>query len=141
LENWLSKAVDTFPELADQFERADLHPMSFWIELRLALDKAYQCNPINEDLIGRIYGYASWCFDQPETDSAETDLGTAVVVCLIEHLPETQAVAADLYRWMSTETFEGFESVFRYHFSEEQYLTFRDDFMRKKRTYSGPSRL
>ena len=111
MEDWLSKAVDTFPELAEQLEPAEIDPMAFWIELRLALDKAYQCAPINEDLIGRIYGYASWCFDQPETSSADTDLGTAVVVCFIEHLPETHAVAADLYRWMSVETFEGFESV------------------------------
>ena len=139
LEDWLSKAVDTFPELAEQFERAEIHPMAFWIELRLALDRAYQCAPINEDLIGRIYGYASWCFDQPETSSADTDLGTAVVVCFIEHLPETHAIAADLYRWMSVETFEGCESVFRYHLSEEQYQTFRNDFIRKKRSWSGPS--
>ena len=39
------------------------------------------------------------------------------------------------------ETFEGFESVFRYHLPDEEYLKFRDDFIRKKKEYSGPSRL
>src|SRR5215475_9585738 len=92
--DWLSKAVDMFPELEEDFEQANVHPMSFWIELHVALVLAYERNPINEDLIGRIYDYAAWCFEQPETDSAETDLGTAVAVCLIEHLPLDKAVAA-----------------------------------------------
>ena len=139
--DWLSKAVDMFPELEDRFEHANISPMSFWIELHLALKEAYERQPVKEGLIGRIYDYAAWCLEQPQTNSAETDLFTAVAVCLIEHLPESKAIAADLYRWMSVETFDGLESVFRYHLSEEQYITFRNDFMRKKRSYSGPARL
>ncbi len=139
--DWLSKALEMFPERSWRFEALEIHPMSFWIELNCALVLAYEKRPIDEDLIGRIYDYASWCFDQPGTNSAETDLGTAVVVCFIEHLPERPAVADDLYRWMSIESFEGFESVFRYHLSEEQYIAFRNNFMRKKRTYSDSSHL
>ncbi|HZS27172.1 MAG TPA: hypothetical protein VFB76_08065 [Candidatus Angelobacter sp.] len=139
--DWLSKALDMFPELEDKFEYAHISPMSFWIELHLALLHAYEQQPSNDDLIGRIYDYAAWCFDQPQTNSAETDLSTAVACCLIEHLPLDRAVAEDLHRWMSAESFDGFESVFRYHLSEEQYITFRNDFMRRKRMYSGASRL
>ncbi len=141
MADWLSKALDMFPELSNDFELADISPMGFWIELRLALEEAYSHPPINENLIGRIYDYASWCLAQPETDSAETDLGTAVAVCLIEHLPQTAAVADDLHRWMSLESFYGFESVFRYHLSDQEYRAFREDFLRKKKAYSGPSRL
>ena len=139
--DWLSKALEMFPELSGVFEHADISPMSFWIDIRFALEDAYSSQPINEDLIERIYDYASWCFDQPGTNSAETDLGTAVVVCLIEHLPGNRAVADDLYRWMSVETFDGFESAFRYLHSDEQYVAFRNNFMRKKRTFSGSCRL
>ena len=139
--DWLSKALDMFPELEEKFEYADISPMSFWIELHMALQDAYEQHPSNDDLISKIYDYAAWCFDQPQTNSAETDLSTAVACCLIEHLPLDRAIAEDLYRWMSAESFDGFENVFRYHLSDEQYIAFRNNFMRKKRAYSGPSRL
>jgi hypothetical protein len=130
--DWLEKALDTFPEFTNKFEYAPLSPMGFWIELRIALEDAYRSDPINEDLIGRIYRYAAWCFDQPNTNSAETDLGTAVIVCLIEHLPEMPRVAGDLYHWMSLESFNGFESAFRYHLSGEQFSAFRNLFMQQR---------
>lgn len=110
--------------------------------MRFALEEAYSSHPIKEDLIARIYDYAAWCFEKPQSDSAETDLSTAVAVCLIEHLPEDQAVAADMYRWMSVESFDGFENLFRYHLdTEDAYRKFRDEFIEKKKSYSGPSRI
>lgn len=141
MEDWLSKALDMFPELEEKFEHANMTPMGFWIELCFALEEAYSSHPIKEDLIARIYDYAAWCFEQPQSNSAETDLSTTVALCLIEHLPENQAIAADLYRWMSVESFDDFENIFRYHLSEDQYITFRNGFMRKKKTFTGPSRL
>jgi len=39
------------------------------------------------------------------------------------------------------ETFEGCENLLRYHLSDDEYQKFRDDFVRKKKDYSGPSRL
>jgi hypothetical protein len=142
LEDWLAKALECFPELESDFGLIqDLSPMSVWIELGLALGEAYAAQPINEDMIGRIYDYAAWCLAQPQTEDALTDLPTAVAVCLIEHLPLNKRVAEDLHRWMSVESFKGFESLFRYHLSDEAYDPFRDEFMCKKRTYSRPSRV
>lgn len=142
VEDWLSKALDLFPELAVEFERAGIHPLSFWIELYFALVTAYEQQPTNDDLIGRIYDYAAWCFEQPETDDIETDISGATAFGLIEDIPLNPKVSADLHRWMSVESFLGFENLFRYHLdTETAYRKFRDEFMEKKRSYSGPSRI
>ena len=40
------------------------------------------------------------------------------------------------------ESFDGFEELFRHHLdTEDAYSKFRDEFMEKKKSYSGPSRI
>jgi hypothetical protein len=105
------------------------------------LSRAYEGQPFNDDLIGRIYDYAAWCFAQPQRENAENDLSSATAVGLIEDIPLDRKVSEDLYRWMSIESFEGFENLFRYHLGEDEYRVFHDEFMLTKKTYSGPSRI
>ena len=142
MEDWYAKAQAVFPELQGFLFRDNDYdrPMALWIDLFYLLHTAYKESPSNDDLIGRIYGYAAWSFEQPETDDVETDLSTAAAFGLIESIPLEKRAADDLYRWMSTESFDGFENLFRYHLSDEQYRAFREDFMSKKKIYSGPSR-
>ena len=141
MEDWRIRALERLPELEDEINGNQGGPMGFLSDLFFALTTAYEQNPVNDDLIGRIYDYAAWCFQQPDTGNAETDLSSAAAVGLIEDLPLSKAVSADLYRWLSIETFEGFESLFRYHLSEEEYRIFHANFINKKKQYSGPSRL
>jgi hypothetical protein len=75
------------------------------------------------------------------TEGVQTDLSSAAAVGLIEDIPLVRKVSEDLYRWMSIESFEGFENLFRYHLGEDEYRVFHDEFMLKKETYSGPSRI
>ena len=133
METWRAKAKDCFPELEDIVNEA-WSPMSLWIELDMCLCDAYDVDPPNDDLIRRIYGFADWCFKQPHTESADTDLSTAVSVCLIEHIPLDQRVAGDLHRWFSLEDVQGFEPLFRYHISDVEYTKFRSEFIQKKNT-------
>jgi len=141
VEDWQARALERFPELEDEINRNTLGPGGLWIDLYYALTSAYEERPVNDDLIGRIYDYADWCFKQPDTGDVNTDLSSATAVGLVENLPLNQAVSEDLYRWVSMETFEGCESLFRYHLSDKEYEKFRDDFIRKKKKYPGPSRL
>lgn len=144
METWLDKALELFPEFEaeiDQNLSYSLGPTGLWNDLYMKLEDAYQEQPINEDLIGRIYDYAAWCLQQPQTGDVETDLSSAVAVGLIEDLPRDERVAGDLYRWVSVETFEGCKELFRYHLSEEEYEKLHREFMSKKKDYSGPSRL
>jgi hypothetical protein len=82
LEHWLAKAQELFPEL----ERVINHhqngslaysPVSLWDDLYLALEKAYDAEPPNDNFIARIYDYAAWCFRQPDT-------GTPVPTCQVQ---------------------------------------------------------
>jgi len=109
--------------------------------LYLALVKSYGANPINDDLIGRIYDYAAWCFAQPKVEDSNIDLGNTVAVGLIENLSLDKHITDDLYRWFSVETFDGCEQLLRHHLSEDEYRKLVGDFMLKKRSYSKPSRL
>jgi hypothetical protein len=144
LENWLIKAQELFPELqsfllVDHFHET---PMALWIDLDYLLHTAYEELPVNDDLIGRIYDYASWCLDQPDTQGSKTDLSGTIAFCLIESITFEKQASDDLYRWMSSESFLGFEDLFRYRLdTEAAYCKFRDEFMEKKRSYSGPSRI
>jgi len=112
-----------------------------WIDLHFELVKAYDASPPNEALIRGIYDFAAWCLAQPQTDDVSTDLPTAVAVAFIEHLPLDRPVARDLHRWMSLESFEGFESLFRYHLSDEEYRQFSRDFRSRKKPSDPPPRL
>jgi hypothetical protein len=141
LEDWLSKLLDVFPKLIKDFERYDVSPGSIWIVLDTALHSAYEDEPSNDDLIGRIYDYAAWCFAQPETGDLENDLSSATAVGFIESIPLDPKVSGDLYRWMSIKSFLGFENLFRYHLEEDAYRKFHDQFMEKKKGYSGSSRI
>jgi hypothetical protein len=141
MEEWLLKAQKLFPELQSWIFEPQDNPMSLWIDLWYLLTRAYQEDPINEDLIGRIYGYAAWCFQQPDTGRAENSLSGATAVGFIENIPLESNVSADLPRWMSAETFEDLEGVFRYMLDDEQYRIFREDFLIRKQRFPGPTLL
>jgi hypothetical protein len=140
LEAWQAKALELFPELREKIEEQST-PMGLWIELPFALDDLYEEQPLNDERIGKFYEYAAWCFEQPRTDSAETDLSSAVAVCFIEDIPLHKRIAADVYRWMSVGSFHGFENLFRYHLSDEEFKKFSAEFNAKKKNFKGVSRL
>jgi hypothetical protein len=140
VEDWRSKALEIFPELQELIGD-ESGPIGLWIELHYQLVRAYSRQPINDDLIGRIYDYAKWCLAQPSTGDAQTDPSRAAGVGFIENWPLDKNISNDLYRWVSTETFDGCEALFRYMLSAEEYQRFATDFRRKKKDYHGPSRL
>ena len=140
MEDWRAKAVEYFPELRELIEQ-ESSPLSLWIELYHVLVDAYDEQPINEELIGKVYDYASWCFKQPETGNIETDPANGVAVSFMEDIPLNRRISDDLYRWVSSETFDGCEPLLRYVLNDEEFQRFATDFHRKKKLYSGPSRL
>jgi hypothetical protein len=141
MENWRAKALEQFPELQDLIEEQS-GIVALWIELYDALEAAYEEQPLNDELIGKVYDYAAWCVSQPQDQGADVeDPSSAAAVGLIESIPLDKKISDDLYRWFSIETFEGCESLFRYHLSDDEYRKFSDDFMGKKKQFAGPSRL
>ena len=57
---------------------------------RGVLVHAYDRDLIDEDRIRKIYEYASWCFNQPETGDKDTDPSSGVAVSFIEDIPLSQ---------------------------------------------------
>jgi hypothetical protein len=143
MEYWLTKALECLPELEDQFTapQSITGATSLWIEIWLKLVEAYDVTPVKEDLIRRIYGFAAWCLNQPSTTDIETDVGSAVAIGFIENIPLEKRVSEDLHRWMSMESLKGFEHLFRYHLSNEDYRRFVEDFRSRKRPSDPPPRL
>jgi hypothetical protein len=140
VEDWQAKALEYFPELEYEINRNQGGATGLWGDSTM-LSRVPIGNIRPEGLIRRIYDYAAWCFQQPTTGNAETDLSSATAVGLIESPPLDQQVSEDLYRWLSVETFDGCESLFRHHLSGKEYENFRSEFIRKKKEYLGPSRL
>lgn len=140
MEDWQTKALELFPDLREKIEEQST-PMGLWIELTIALGHIYEEQPHIDEQIAKFYDYAAWCFKQPRTESAETDLSTAVAVCFIEHIPLHPGTSDDVYRWMSVESFDGFENLFRYHLSDEEFKKFSAEFHAKKKKFKGAPRL
>lgn len=140
MENWQAQALELFPDIRDKIEEQST-PMGLWIELTIALGRIYEEQRHVDEQIARFYDYAAWCFKQPRTESAATDLSTAVAVCFIEHIPLHRGISDDAYRWMSAESFDGFESLFRYHLSDDEFKKFASEFHAKKKTFEGIPRL
>jgi hypothetical protein len=116
---WGREAFNRFPELIDRFDFVE-SPSSLWIELRFAFDKAYK-EPRNENLISRIYAYADWCCVQPGATTAEDDLGSCVVVCFYEHIPESPEALEDMPRWFKLSDVHLMKETFSYMVGEEGF--------------------
>jgi len=129
-----------FPDLRELIEQ-ESSPMSLWIELYHVLVIAYDQQPINDERIGKVYDYAAWCLKQPQTGNKETDAPSGAAVSFIEDIPLNQRISDDLYRWVSAETFDGCENLFRYLLSDEEYQGFAAEFHRKKKEFGGASPL
>jgi hypothetical protein len=139
LEDWRVKALEYFPDQRELIEQ-ESGPMGLWIELHYLFVTAYD-EPIDLERIAKVYDYAAWCFEQPDTGDADNDPSSAAAVAFIENIPLDKRVSDDLCRWMSAQTFSGFENLFRYHLSDDEYLKFAADFHERKKQFDGPSRL
>ena len=67
--SWKNEAVRRFPEFADRFEKWK-NPYLLWFDLRDAFEEAYGRLPLDDDLIGRIYGFAEWFFEAAFRDDS-----------------------------------------------------------------------
>jgi hypothetical protein len=140
VEQWRAKALEYFPDLRALIEE-QTGPMDFWIELSYRLGRVYDQQPLDDAFIARVYAYAAWCFKQTSTGDVKSDPSSAVAVAFIEDIPLNKQVADDMHRWVSSETFDDCEALFRYCLSDKAYEKFATDFRRKKKEFSGTSLL
>ena len=132
--DWRSQAQEVLPELAVEIAAA-ANPMQLWTEIGFAFDAAYN-EPRNEDLIRRIYSFASWCIEQPRSKHAQDDLFTCVV-SFYEDIPMNKAARLDMTRWFTLEDVEENKQVFSYHLSGDDYEELLDLFASTKTDRRG----
>ena len=122
--DWRSQAQAVLPELAEEIAASD-NSMALWIEIGLTFNDAYD-EPRNEDLIRRVYSFATWCIEQPAWEHApddlfQDDLFTSVIVCFYEHIPANKIARADMSRWFTEEDVRQNKKIFGYLISSEEY--------------------
>ena len=95
MEEWRSRAIETFPELRAELDDADeiFSPYALWFELLPLVAEAHRES--DDDRLRRIYGYASWSFEQGG------DLANAVAVSFYEHLLDEQWMRPLALPWLN----------------------------------------
>ncbi len=131
---WRRIAIERLPELQCKIADAD-NAFDLWIELYNELNRIYQHEPDNESLIGRIYKYAAWCWNQSRNDY----LRTAVIVCFYEVLPTDKVIRKDVARWLSVEEFAALRPVFGYYLSKKAVDEFAHEFSDRKQRLEAPT--
>ena len=109
--------------------------MAFWIEARLAFQRAYERKPLDESLISRIYSYADWCANARRGPDAGHDPSTAIVVSFFEDIPTIPAAREDMPRWFTYAEVAENRPIFSYHIGEEEYQRLLQHMDRNRHLY------
>jgi hypothetical protein len=110
---WQKVGIEKIPRCRQNFEQAG-NVMHLWIDLWFPFNEAHT-TPVDEELIGQIYDYASWCWTQSRSYHTQT----AVACAFYEHLPLEPMVREQIAKWISVDLFEGLKEVFRYHLGDQ----------------------
>jgi hypothetical protein len=119
MSRWRKEAFDRLPECRKELQ-AEKDPYGFFGALGDVLWRAHIAK--DEDLIGRIYGFAQWCLDAPRGKDAADDLLSIVTVAFFEGVPKHKEVRQEIGRWFPRDFIKGMHEVFCYIESEEKYL-------------------
>ena len=128
MSEWRRIASEKLPGLQKLISNAN-SPIALWNQLSFELTRAYEQKPIDEKRVAAIYDYAYWCLTHPRND----DLNSAVCVCFYEDLPTHPLVRRDLARWLSSEDFDGLQSIFAYHLDKKEQEAFVREFRERKK--------
>lgn len=151
---WLEEAVARFPELVEaltrfeepdgpliEFVRQKLDtPYMLWNELQSLWAEAWRGDPPNTNLIDRVHNYAHWCEAQPQGQTADDDLNTAVVVSFYEHIAQVPAAMRDMPNRFTWSQIEKSREVFCYFVGDEGFKkmkTIFEDHAFKNRKKAG----
>ncbi len=98
MEDWKTKLIELIPEEREEWESEFSIYLAFGTILGLVMDAARKSN---DDLLGRCFSFAQWCFDQKEKD-----LWNSAGVSFYEHLADDPAVEQIVHRYVNRTTFE-----------------------------------
>ncbi len=120
MAKWRAKALEHLPDLRKAIASAE-DVFALWSELSYAFERAYQMEPPDESLIGRIFSFADWCLAAPRHPDAAHDPTTAVIVAFYEDIPTFKPARDDMPRWFRYDEVANNRPVFSYHIGDEEY--------------------
>jgi hypothetical protein len=114
VDEWRSKAVENFPELREELNDTDeiFSPYALWWELLSLATEAHRAT--DDDLLRRIYGYASWSYEQGG------DLANAVAVSFYEHLLDERWMRPLTVPWLNARVVKDIRTLWSDHLSAEE---------------------
>tara|TARA_R110002096_G_scaffold173781_2_gene348273 strand:- start:465293 stop:465667 length:375 start_codon:yes stop_codon:yes gene_type:complete len=98
MEDWKNKLIELIPEEREEWESEFSIYLAFGTIRGLVEDAARDSN---DDLLGRCFAFAQWCFDQEEKD-----LWNSAGVSFYEHLADDPSVERIVHRFVKRKTFE-----------------------------------
>ncbi len=102
--------------------------MALWIELQYELERVYDQQPPNAEMIHQIYDCAQWYLHE----SRDNDLFTAVVYGFYEHVLTHEKVRQGLPNHMSRMDFLGLNGYLAYHLTEPEFKRCQKEFLAAK---------
>ena len=114
MSTWRSKAIESFPDLRQEFEQSDATIYDVFFGLLPRLRDAHDRGDTEE--LKRIYGFASWCYRQ-ETE----ELWNAAAVGFYEHLVDSRRTLEQIPYWLEPDIFRGCRDLFAARLKPEEF--------------------
>src|SRR5262245_40853185 len=93
---WRRRALELFPKIGCDSPETTIYTVFF--DLLPLCRQAHAAN--DEELLGRIYGFADWCFRQ-----RAGELSNAAAVAFYEHLADAETTLAEFSRRVQPDVF------------------------------------
>ncbi len=111
MSQWRKEAGSRLPELQKIIAAPVVdNPMMLWIELNMEFSKRCEDDPVDLDLLRRIWGYGLWCLHHPSHD-----VSTAAALGFFEHAIDTPARTGLLSLISTRPVLEGFRQLMERH--------------------------
>jgi hypothetical protein len=113
MSQWRKEAGSRLPELRALISAPVVdNPMMLWIELNSEFSKACKNQPVDLDLLRRIWSYGLWCLSHPSDD-----VSTAAALGFFEHAIDSPSCSGLLSQITTRPVMEGFRQLMEYHYS------------------------
>ncbi|MCM3872565.1 MAG: hypothetical protein ND895_17925 [Pyrinomonadaceae bacterium] len=122
---WRQAAYEFLPMFRDRVDNAEDVGM-LWNELWDCEVEGIRDEPLTEEAISSLFGYASWCLL-----SDDEKCQNAAIISFYEMLPTNARVRTNLHSHLSVKDFLGLKELFEYHLSKEEHVKFIEEFLGK----------
>jgi hypothetical protein len=114
VDDWRIRAIETFPELSVELNDSSeiFSPYALWFELLPLATEAHRA--ADDDLLRRIYGYASWSHEQGG------DLANAAAVSFYEHLLDERWMRPLALPWLNARVIRDVRTLWADRLSAEE---------------------